>query len=113
MLFRRFRVEIHDHALRAEAWGEHIDVPRHPPGVPQAVYAMPDAHWCYGFPIGGMAPFDPDEGGVGSAGGVGFDISCGVRTLRTAWSTLRIPPALRTRWHVSNPWRASRADRLS
>jgi len=53
------------------------------PGIPKAAYAMPDAHWGYGFPIGGVAAFDPDEGGVVSAGGVGFDISCGVRTLHT------------------------------
>jgi tRNA-splicing ligase RtcB len=53
------------------------------PGIQKASYAMPDAHWGYGFPIGGVAAFDPDEGGVVSAGGVGFDISCGVRTLRT------------------------------
>jgi tRNA-splicing ligase RtcB len=53
------------------------------PGIVKASYAMPDAHWGYGFPIGGVAAFDPDEGGVVSAGGVGFDISCGVRTLRT------------------------------
>jgi len=52
------------------------------PGIVQASYAMPDAHWGYGFPIGGVAAFDPDEGVV-SAGGVGFDISCGVRTLLT------------------------------
>jgi tRNA-splicing ligase RtcB len=53
------------------------------PGIVDASYAMPDAHWGYGFPIGGVAAFDADEGGVVSAGGVGFDISCGVRTLRT------------------------------
>lgn len=53
------------------------------PGIVKAAYAMPDAHWGYGFPIGGVAAFDPDEGGVVSAGGVGFDISCGVRTLLT------------------------------
>jgi len=53
------------------------------PGVVRASYAMPDAHWGYGFPIGGVAAFDPDEGGVISAGGVGFDISCGVRAVRT------------------------------
>jgi tRNA-splicing ligase RtcB len=56
------------------------------PGIQRAAYAMPDAHWGYGFPIGGVAAFDPREGGVISAGGVGFDISCGVRTLRTALS---------------------------
>jgi len=53
------------------------------PGIIQAVHVMPDAHWGYGFPIGGVAAFDPDEGGVISAGGVGFDISCGVRCLHT------------------------------
>ncbi|MGE0625860.1 MAG: RtcB family protein [Pseudomonadales bacterium] len=52
------------------------------PGIVGASYAMPDAHWGYGFPIGGVAAFDPQEGVV-SAGGVGFDISCGVRTLTT------------------------------
>jgi len=51
------------------------------PGIIGAAYAMPDAHWGYGFPIGGVAAFDADEGGVVSAGGVGFDISCGVRAL--------------------------------
>ncbi len=50
------------------------------PGIMRASYAMPDAHWGYGFPIGGVAAFDADEGGVVSAGGVGFDVSCGVRT---------------------------------
>ena len=53
------------------------------PGIVQASYAMPDAHWGYGFPIGGVAAFDAEKGGVVSAGGVGFDISCGVRTLHT------------------------------
>jgi tRNA-splicing ligase RtcB len=53
------------------------------PGIVAASYVMPDAHWGYGFPIGGVAAFDADEGGVVSAGGVGFDISCGVRTLHT------------------------------
>jgi tRNA-splicing ligase RtcB len=53
------------------------------PGIQAASMAMPDAHWGYGFTVGGVAAFDPDEGGVVSAGGVGFDISCGVRCLRT------------------------------
>jgi len=53
------------------------------PGIVEAAFTMPDAHWGYGFPIGGVAAFDPDAGGVVSAGGVGFDISCGVRTLLT------------------------------
>jgi tRNA-splicing ligase RtcB len=50
------------------------------PGIVQAAYAMPDAHWGYGFPIGGVAAFDAERGGVISAGGVGFDISCGLRS---------------------------------
>ena len=53
------------------------------PGIVEASYAMPDAHWGYGFPIGGVAAFDARSNGVISAGGVGFDISCGVRTLHT------------------------------
>jgi tRNA-splicing ligase RtcB len=53
------------------------------PGIVGAAYAMPDAHWGYGFPIGGVAAFDPERGGIISAGGVGFDISCGVRTYTT------------------------------
>lgn len=53
------------------------------PGVVMASYTMPDAHWGYGFPIGGVAGFDAEQGGVISAGGVGFDIACGVRALTT------------------------------
>jgi tRNA-splicing ligase RtcB len=53
------------------------------PGIVHASMAMPDAHWGYGFAVGGVAAFDPAEGGVISAGGVGFDISCGVRCLTT------------------------------
>jgi len=51
------------------------------PGIVGASIAMPDIHWGYGFPIGGVAAFDPREGGVISPGGVGFDINCGVRLL--------------------------------
>ncbi|MCZ7607555.1 MAG: RtcB family protein [Planctomycetota bacterium] len=60
------------------------------PGIVRAAYAMPDAHWGYGFPIGGVAAFDPAQGGVVSAGGVGFDISCGVRTLTTGLKTAQL-----------------------
>jgi len=62
------------------------------PGIMQASYVMPDAHWGYGFPIGGVAAFDPDQGGVVSAGGVGFDISCGVRTMLTGLTVADILP---------------------
>jgi tRNA-splicing ligase RtcB len=51
------------------------------PGIVEASYAMPDVHWGYGFPIGGVAATDVERSGVVSPGGVGFDISCGVRLL--------------------------------
>jgi tRNA-splicing ligase RtcB len=62
------------------------------PGIVEAAYVMPDAHWGYGFPIGGVAAFDPDAGGVVCAGGVGFDIACGVRTLLTGLTRADIDP---------------------
>src|SRR4030066_1549355 len=52
------------------------------PGIQRMSYVMPDAHQGYGFPIGGVAAFDMDEGII-SPGGVGYDINCGVRLLRT------------------------------
>lgn len=54
----------------------------HLPGIIGHSIAMPDIHWGYGFPIGGVAAFDADEG-VLSPGGVGYDINCGVRLMRT------------------------------
>ncbi|MCK5480117.1 MAG: RtcB family protein [Gammaproteobacteria bacterium] len=62
------------------------------PGIIKASYAMPDAHWGYGFPIGGVAAFDAEADGVISAGGVGFDISCGVRALHTGLHRADIEP---------------------
>ncbi len=62
------------------------------PGIVRASYAMPDAHWGYGFPIGGVAGFDADKGGIISAGGVGFDISCGIRSLCTGLTFDDIEP---------------------
>lgn len=53
----------------------------HLPGIVGASFAMPDIHWGYGFPIGGVAATDVDQGGVVSPGGVGFDICCGVRLI--------------------------------
>jgi len=68
-------------AMDDKVWEQMVNVAKLP-GIVKASYAMPDAHWGYGFPIGGVAAFDPNDGVV-SAGGVGFDISCGVRTLTT------------------------------
>ena len=53
------------------------------PGIQVASLAMPDIHWGYGFCIGGVCATDPDEGGVISPGGVGYDINCGVRLVRS------------------------------
>ena len=53
------------------------------PGIQVASLAMPDIHWGYGFCIGGVCATDPEEGGVISPGGVGYDINCGVRLVRT------------------------------
>jgi tRNA-splicing ligase RtcB (3'-phosphate/5'-hydroxy nucleic acid ligase) len=62
------------------------------PGIVEASYAMPDIHWGYGFPIGGVAATDVAAGGVVSPGGVGFDISCGVRLLVSQLSDREIAP---------------------
>jgi tRNA-splicing ligase RtcB len=64
------------------------------PGIVGASYAMPDVHWGYGFPIGGVAATDPAAGGVVSPGGVGFDISCGVRLLAAGLTRDDIKPRL-------------------
>ncbi len=58
----------------------------HLPGIVDASLAMPDIHWGYGFPIGGVAATDVAAGGVVSPGGVGFDICCGVRLLASRFS---------------------------
>jgi tRNA-splicing ligase RtcB (3'-phosphate/5'-hydroxy nucleic acid ligase) len=62
------------------------------PGVVEPALTMPDIHWGYGFPIGGVAAFDPNDGGVVSPGGVGFDINCGVRLLVSELSRKDVDP---------------------
>lgn len=64
------------------------------PGIVEASYAMPDIHWGYGFPIGGVAATDVAANGVISPGGVGFDISCGVRLLVSQLTDHDIAPRL-------------------
>jgi hypothetical protein len=81
------------------------------PGIVGASMAMPDAHWGYGFPIGGVAAFDPDRGGVVSAGGVGFDISCGVRTYTTGAARRRPRDPARDDRARPLPHRAGRSRR--
>lgn len=65
------------------------------PGIQKASLAMPDIHWGYGFAIGGVAATDPEEGGVISPGGVGYDINCGVRLLRTNLDWDDVKPRIR------------------
>lgn len=65
------------------------------PGIQHASLAMPDIHWGYGFPIGGVCATDPAEGGVISPGGVGYDINCGVRLMRSTLTYDDVKPQLR------------------
>src|SRR5436309_7016219 len=65
------------------------------PGIVGRSLAMPDIHQGYGFPIGGVAATLPDEGGVVSPGGVGFDINCGVRLLASALTVEEVRPKSR------------------
>jgi tRNA-splicing ligase RtcB len=66
------------------------------PGIQHASLAMPDIHWGYGFCIGGVAATDPEEGGVITPGGIGFDINCGVRLVRSNLFYREVKPHLRT-----------------
>ncbi len=71
-----------DH-IRADQAPEQVANVAMLPGIQTASLAMPDIHWGYGFCIGGVCATDPDEGGVVSPGGVGYDINCGVRLVHT------------------------------
>ncbi|MHC4948624.1 MAG: RtcB family protein [Planctomycetota bacterium] len=64
------------------------------PGIQAASLGMPDIHWGYGFCIGGVCATDPAEGGVISPGGVGYDINCGVRLVRTGLTDAELEPVL-------------------
>jgi len=65
------------------------------PGIVSASLAMPDIHWGYGFCIGGVAATDIDQGGVVSPGGVGYDINCGVRLLRSDMAAEDVRPRMK------------------
>ncbi len=82
-------------AMDQKVWNQAMNVAALP-GIVKASYVMPDAHCGYGFPIGGVAAFEPDKGGIVSAGGVGFDISCGVRTITTGLTIEQIEPVKKT-----------------
>ena len=82
------------HVLRDNALDQVANV-AFLPGIQKYSLAMPDIHWGYGFPIGGVAATAPDEGGVVSPGGVGYDINCGVRLLRTHLTQKDVAPRMR------------------
>ena len=65
------------------------------PGIQKYAYCMPDGHWGYGFPIGGVAAFDPEEGGIISPGGIGFDINCGMRLMTTNLTIDEVQPKIK------------------
>lgn len=64
------------------------------PGIQKFSYCMPDGHWGYGFPIGGVAAFSR-KNGVISPGGIGFDINCGMRLIRTDLTVSEVKPRIR------------------
>ena len=78
------------------------------PGIQVASLAMPDIHWGYGFCIGGVCATDPDEGGVISPGGVGYDINCGVRLVQTNLFHRDVKPHLRELVEGAVPHRPDR-----
>ncbi|MFH1878862.1 MAG: RtcB family protein, partial [Candidatus Omnitrophota bacterium] len=67
----------------------------HLPGIVKASMAMPDIHWGYGLPIGGVVATDVEGGGVITPGGVGYDINCGVRLIRTRLKAEEVQPRLK------------------
>src|SRR6058998_3114984 len=69
-------------AIRSDQSPEQVANVACLPGIVRYSLAMPDIHWGYGFPVGGVAGFDLDEGII-SPGSIGFDINCGVRLIRT------------------------------
>ncbi|MDP3921619.1 MAG: RtcB family protein [Candidatus Omnitrophota bacterium] len=82
-------------SIRSDQAIEQVANVAHLPGIVRYSIAMPDIHWGYGFPIGGVAATDPKNGGVISPGGIGFDINCGVRLLRTDLREEQVRPRLR------------------
>lgn len=65
------------------------------PGIIGYAYCMPDGHWGYGFPIGGVAAFDVEAGGIISPGGIGFDINCGMRLMTTNLTIDQVQPKIK------------------
>jgi tRNA-splicing ligase RtcB len=83
-------------AIKKDQAPDQVANVAHLPGIQYASLAMPDIHWGYGFCIGGVCATDPAEGGVISPGGVGYDINCGVRLVRSNLFYCDVKPHLRT-----------------
>jgi tRNA-splicing ligase RtcB len=81
--------------IRADKSPEQVANVATLPGIVGASLAMPDIHWGYGFCIGGVAATDPEEGGIVSPGGVGYDINCGIRLIRTDLPVDELRPRLK------------------
>jgi tRNA-splicing ligase RtcB len=81
--------------IRSDSAPEQVANVAFLPGIQLASLAMPDIHWGYGFCIGGVCATDPSEGGVISPGGVGYDINCGVRLMRTSLAFDDVRPRLK------------------
>jgi tRNA-splicing ligase RtcB len=89
---RVFATEKLAHAMDDQVFVQSANVATLP-GIVEASFCMPDAHWGYGFPIGGVAAVDP-RSGVISPGGIGFDINCGMRLVRTNLTWPEVAPHL-------------------
>jgi tRNA-splicing ligase RtcB len=83
-----------EHIRREKAVQQVANV-AHLPGIVRASLAMPDIHWGYGFPIGGVAATNPSDGGVVSPGGVGYDINCGVRLVASSMTRADVEPLVK------------------
>jgi tRNA-splicing ligase RtcB len=81
-------------AIRSDNAPEQAANVAHLPGIVKHSLAMPDIHWGYGFPIGGVAAFDMNNGVI-SPGGVGYDINCGVRLMASKLSRQEIQPKIK------------------
>jgi len=81
-------------AIKEDKALEQVINVAHLPGIRKYSIAMPDIHWGYGFPIGGVAAMDVEEGVI-SPGGVGYDINCGVRLMKTNLTEEKVRPKLR------------------
>jgi tRNA-splicing ligase RtcB len=80
--------------IRSDPCLQQVANVAHLPGIVSAALAMPDIHWGYGFPIGGVAATDAEDGVI-SPGGVGYDINCGVRLLRSDLTRAEVTPRLK------------------